>query len=485
MLDLSRKTKIIATIGPATFPREMLEKLLAAGVNVFRFNFSHNDYARAKQAAQDLRTLAEKIKTHVALFIDLQGPKIRVGKFQNGRVTLREGQEFTLTIEDLAGDEQKVSTTYKPIVKDAEAGHIILLDDGRLRLEVLRKDETNVYTRVLAGGELSDYKGMNLPGMKLSTPALTEKDKEDVLRGLQMDVDYFALSFVRAAQDVLDLRGFLREHNSEHKIIAKIEKPEAVANIDAIAAVSDAVMVARGDLGVELAIEKVPSLQKDIIRRANYSGVPVIVATQMLESMINNPLPTRAEVSDVAAAIYDWADAVMLSGETAVGKFPIETVRLMGRVAADVDVVQSGRKKKLTVRKTHFIQENSVLSSLCDSADELADEIDAQAVITFSDSGRTPLLLSKYRSSVPIIAISDRPKTCSKMALYRGVTPLLGHTPFARMSGIKQMLQEAEQRSKEAGLLQNGDLVVIMAGIPIATAGSTNMIRVHRVGDPY
>ncbi|MDR1323541.1 MAG: pyruvate kinase [Candidatus Margulisbacteria bacterium] len=485
MLDLSRKTKIVATVGPATFPREMLEKLLAAGVNVFRFNFSHNDYERAEQAIKDLRALAEKLKTQAALFIDLQGPKIRVGKFRDGRVTLQEGQEFTLTTEELVGDEQKVSTTYKPLVKDAEAGHIILLDDGRLRLEVLRKDEVNVYTRVLLGGELSNHKGMNLPGMKLSTPSLTEKDKEDVLRGLQMDVDYFALSFVRAAQDVLDLRSFLHAHNSEHKIIAKIEKPEAVENIDAIVAVSDAIMVARGDLGVELAIEKVPSLQKDIVRRANYGGVPVIVATQMLESMINNPLPTRAEVSDVAAAIYDWADAVMLSGETAVGKFPIETVRLMGRVAADVDVIQSGRKKKLTARKTHFIQENSMLSSLCDSADELADDIDAKAIITFSDSGRTPLLLSKYRSSVPIIAISDRLKTCSKMALYRGVIPLLGHTPFAKMSGIKQMLQEAEQRSKEAGLLKDGDIVVIMAGIPIATAGSTNMIRVHRIGDPY
>ncbi|MDR1113827.1 MAG: pyruvate kinase, partial [Candidatus Margulisbacteria bacterium] len=359
MLDLSRKTKIVATVGPATFPREMLEKLLVAGVNVFRFNFSHNDYERAEQAIKDLRALAEKLKTQAALFIDLQGPKIRVGKFRDGRIALREGQEFTLTIEDLIGDEQKVSTTYKPLVKDAEAGHVILLDDGRLRLEVLRKDEINVYTRVLLGGELSNHKGMNLPGMKLSTPSLTEKDKEDVLRGLQMDVDYFALSFVRAAQDVLDLRSFLHAHNSEHKIIAKIEKPEAVENIDAIVAVSDAIMVARGDLGVELAIEKVPSLQKDIIRRANYGGVPVIVATQMLESMINNPLPTRAEVSDVAAAIYDWADAVMLSGETAVGKFPIETVRLMGRVAADVDIIQSERKKKLTARKTHFIQENS------------------------------------------------------------------------------------------------------------------------------
>ncbi|GBR76765.1 pyruvate kinase [Candidatus Termititenax persephonae] len=463
----------------------MLEKLLAEGVNVFRFNFSHQDYDNAAAACKNIRAWAEKNKVHVALFIDLQGPKIRIGKFQNGQIVLQPGQDFILTIEDVLGDEQMVSTTYQPIVKDAEPGHIILLDDGKLRLEVLRKDKTKVYTRVLNGGVLSNRKGMNLPGMKLSTPSLTDKDKEDVLRGLRMDVDYFALSFVRTAQDVLDLRSFLRANDSEHKIIAKIEKPEAVENIDAIVAVSDAVMVARGDLGVELSIEKVPSLQKDIIRRANYGGVPVIVATQMLESMINSPLPTRAEVSDVATAIYDWADAVMLSGETAMGKYPLETVQLMGKVAMDVDITQSERKKKLLMRKTHFIQENSMLSSLCDSADELADELNAKAIITFSDSGRTPLLLSKYRSSVPIIAISDQLKTCSKMALYRGVIPLLCHTPFARMSGIKQMLQEAEQRSKEAALLKDGDLVVIMAGIPIATAGSTNMIRVHRIGTPY
>jgi pyruvate kinase len=486
MLDLfARKTKIIATVGPATFARERLAQLLSAGVDVFRFNFSHQDYDRAAQAVRDIRALSKQAKKHAALFIDLQGPKIRIGKFQSGKVSLQAGQEFALTVEDVPGDETIVSTTYQALIRDAEPGHRILLDDGKIVLEVTRKGGTRVHTRVLVGGELVDHKGMNLPGMKLSTPSLTEKDKADVLRGLEMDVDYFALSFVRAAQDVLDLRALLREHNSDRKIIAKIEKPEAVANIDAIVAVSDAIMIARGDLGIELSIEKVPSLQKDIVRRANYGGVPVIVATQMLESMINAPMPTRAEVSDVATAIYDWADAVMLSGETAMGKYPIETVRMMDKVASDVDIAQSERKRRLTTRKTRFIKEDSIVSSLCDTADELADEINARAIITFTESGRTPLILSKYRSSVPIIAISDKIKTCNKMALYRGVLPMLSLTSFARMNGLLQMLPEAEQNSKDLGLLKDGDLVVIMAGIPIATTGSTNIIRVHRIGDPY
>jgi pyruvate kinase len=486
MLDVyARKTKIIATVGPATFARDRLKQLLSAGVDVFRFNFSHQDYERAAAAVRDIRELSGQLKKHVALFIDLQGPKIRIGKFKRGKAVLKAGQDFVITTEDIAGDESGVSTTYKPIAQDARIGDCILLDDGKLRLEVTGKTDKTVRARVLAGGELADHKGINLPGMKLSTPSLTEKDKDDVLRGLALDVDYYALSFVRTAQDVLDLREFLRANGSDRKIIAKIEKPEAVENIDAIVAAADAIMVARGDLGVEISVEKVPALQKDIVRRANYGGVPVIVATQMLESMIASPVPTRAEVSDVAAAIYDWADAVMLSGETAIGKYPVETVQMMDRVANEVDIAQSERKKRLSIRKTHFIREESIASSLCDSADELADEINARAIITFTESGRTPLILSKYRSSVPIIAISDKIKTCAKMALCRGVFPVLSLTPFTRMQGLLEMLPEAEARNKELGLLKDGDLVVIMAGIPIATAGSTNIIRVHRIGDPY
>lgn len=486
MYNTDRKTKIVATLGPATWAPEMIEKLINAGVNVFRFNFSHADYTVAEKAIKDIRTLSQQMHKQVAIFIDLQGPKIRLNRFINGKESLKEGQKFTLTIDEtVQGTAEIVATTYKPLVVDAVPGNLILLDDGKIRLEVLSKDDKNVYTKVLNSGDISDRKGMNMPGMKLSISSLAEKDKKDVLFGIKQDIDYFALSFVRTANCVQELRDFLQANGSTHKIISKIEKPEALENLDEIIEVSDAIMVARGDLGVEMAFEKVPMAQKDIIRRTNYAGKPVIVATQMLESMINSPVPTRAEVSDVATAIYDWTDAVMLSGETAAGKFPITAVETMAKVAANIDVDQSTRKRKLTTRRSQFIAEKSVRSSLCDSADELADEIDAKAILTFTDSGRTALMLSKHRSSVPIIALTDNERACHEMALNRGVWPVLSSMKFRAMRGLKDMLQEAETRSLELGLLKRGDIVVMMAGIPIATAGSTNMIRIHRIGEPF
>jgi pyruvate kinase len=464
----------------------MLEKLINIGVNVFRFNFSHADYAGSEKNIKAIRTISQKLRKPVAIFIDLQGPKIRLNRFENGKASLKEGQQFTLTIdESVQGTSEIVSTTYQALVIDAMPGNLILLDDGKIRLEVISKDDKNVYTKVLNAGEISDRKGMNLPGMRLSVSSLAEKDKKDVLFGIKQDIDYFALSFVRTAHCVQELRQFLKDNGATHKIISKIEKPEAVTNLQEIIDASDAIMVARGDLGVEMAFEKVPMVQKDIIRKTNYAGKPVIVATQMLESMINSPMPTRAEVSDVATAIYDWTDAVMLSGETATGKYPLEAVETMAKVAANIDVDQSSRKKNLKTRRSQFIAEKSIRSSLCDSADELADEIDAKAIITFSDSGKTALILSKYRSSVPIIAITDNERTCHEMSLYRGVWPVLSSMKFKAMTGLKEMLQQAESRSLELGLLQRGDTVVMMAGIPIAMAGSTNMIRVHRIGEPF
>lgn len=486
MFNIERKTKIVATLGPATWAPENIEKMMTTGVNVFRFNFSHAEYAIVEKAIKDIRQLSQNLRKQVAIFIDLQGPKIRLNRFINGKVSLKEGQKFTLTIDQsIPGTEEICSTTYLPLIQDALPGNIILLDDGKIRLEVISKDEKNVYTKVLNSGDISDRKGMNLPGMKLSISSLSDKDKKDVLFGIQQDIDYFALSFVRTEYCVKELRDFLKEHGSTHKIISKIEKPEALENLDAIIEASDAIMVARGDLGVEMPFEKVPVAQKDIIRRTNYAGKPVIVATQMLESMINSPVPTRAEVSDVATAIYDWTDAVMLSGETAAGKFPIQAVETMAKVAANIDIDQSERKKKLKTRRSQFIAEKSVRSSLCDSADELADEIDAKAILTFTDSGKTALMLSKHRSSVPIIALTDNERTCHEMALYRGVWPVLSSMKFKDMNGLKDMLEQAEKRSLELGLLKRGDIVVMMAGIPIATAGSTNMIRVHRIGEPF
>ena len=486
MQNTERKTKIVATLGPATWAPEMIEKLMKAGVNVFRFNFSHADYVIAEKAIKDIRALSVQLNNPVMIFIDLQGPKIRLSRFINGKVSLVEGQKFTLTIDqDVQGTEEICATSYLPLVNDAIPGNMILLDDGKIRLEVLSKDEKNVYTKVLNSADISDRKGMNMPGMKLSVSSLAEKDKKDVLFGLKQDVDYFALSFVRTPECVQELRDFLKEHGSTHKIISKIEKPEAVDNLDAIIAVSDAIMVARGDLGVEMAFEQVPMVQKMMIKKTNFAGKPIIVATQMLESMISSPVPTRAEVSDVANAIYDCTDAVMLSGETAAGKYPLEAVTAMAKVAAAVDAQQSERKKKLINRKSQYIAEHSVRSSLCDAADELADEIGAKAMITFTDSGKTALMLAKHRSSVPIIAITDNEKTLHQMAFYRGVWPVLAPKKFTDLKGLKEMLQVAESRSIELGLLKQGDTVVMMAGIPIAMAGSTNMIRVHQIGEPF
>jgi pyruvate kinase len=485
MINIDRKTKIIATLGPASNSPENIRLLANTGVDVFRLNFSHSDYASAERVIVSIRTISKELGRPLGVFIDLQGPKIRIGKFKEGHIVITEGAPFTLTAEPVLGDETIVSVNLKEIIQDAEVGNQILLDDGKVRLIVTKKDEHHLYTTVKVGGPLSNHKGINLPGMKLSISSLTPKDREDVLFGIKQKVDYFALSFVRRAEDISELRSILEEHNSDIKIIAKIEKPEALDVLQDIIDATDAVMVARGDLGVEIPMEKVPTIQKDIIRKTNYGGKPVIVATQMLESMITSIMPTRAEVSDVATAIYDWADAVMLSGETAVGKYPFDAVDVMSKVATDVDVSQSERKRKLVTRKTQFIQEESLLSSLCDSADELADEIGATAIITFSDSGRTALMLSKYRSSVPIVAITDKPAVCTRMTLFRGTWPILASRTFQEMTGIKDMLEEAEKRTLEQGLVKKGDMVVMMAGIPIATAGSTNMIRVHQIGEPF
>jgi len=485
MSSLNRKTKIIATIGPASFAPVMIKKLIQAGTNIFRLNFSHSDYKLAEKAIFDIRSTSEKLKIEIGILLDLQGPKIRVGKLANGPVMLKKGMPFTITIEDVLGNETMVSTTYKNIIKDAQKGNTILLDDGKLTLKVVSKDENNVYTKVMIGGILSDRKGMNLPKMKTSVPSVTEKDKEDIVFGIKHHVDYFALSFVRTSTDIEHIKSFLKEHHSEIPVIAKIEKPEALKDIKDIIRLADGIMVARGDLGIELSLEKVPTVQKELIRAANYAAKPVIVATQMLESMISCPCPTRAEVSDVANAVYDWTDVVMLSGETAMGKYPIETVETMARVAEFVDENQSEHKRNLTIRKTQFIQESSVVSSLCDTADELADEIGAKAIITFTDSGRTALLLSKYRTSVPIIAITDTKTIAQRMTLYRGVWPVLATRPFKQLPGLRDMLKEAQDQALELKLVKKGDMVVIIAGIPIGIKGSTNMIRVHRLGDQF
>ena len=481
----AKKTKIIATLGPVSEDSATIRRMIEGGADLFRLNFSHGNHEWARMVVNRIRTVSAGLGRHVGVFIDLQGPKIRINRFVGGAVNLERGQAFTLCLEDLPGDSTRVSTTYANLVHDAVPGDVILLDDGRLRLEVTGTDGSNVNTRVRVGGKLSDRKGMNLPGMKLSIPSLTDKDKDDVLFGITAGVDYFALSFVRQAADVVMLKEFLRAHGADIPVIAKIEKPEAVENLAAIIQVSDAVMVARGDLGVEVPMEKVPAIQREIIRQTNHGGKPVIVATQMLESMIQNSVPTRAEVSDVATAVHQGADAVMLSGESAMGKYPVEAVSMMARIAAEEDFGQAERKRKLPLRRRDFLGVTGILSSMCDVADMLADRISASAMVTFTHSGRTALLLSRYHVSMPVIAVSDSETTCRQLSLYRGVIPLLASRKFAEMTGVGEMRQEVERQTLEKGLLKQGDVVVMVAGgVPIVKADADNTIRVHRIGEP-
>ena len=481
----AKKTKIIATLGPASEDSATIRRLIESGADLFRLNFSHGNHEWARMVVDRIRTVSAELGRHVGVFIDLQGPKIRINRFLGGAVNLERGQVFTLTIDDVPGDNTRVSTTYANLVHDAVPGDMILLDDGRLRLEVTGTEGTNVHTRVRVGGKLSDRKGMNLPGMKLSIPSLTDKDKEDVLFGITAGVDYFALSFVRQAADVVMLKDFLREHGAEIPVIAKIEKPEAVANLASIIQVSDAIMVARGDLGVEVPMEQVPAIQREIIHQTNHGGKPVIVATQMLESMIQNNIPTRAEVSDVATAIHQGADAVMLSGESAMGKYPVEAVSMMARIAVEEDFGQADRKRKLTVRRRDFIGETSILSSMCDMADMLGDRINAKAMVTFTKAGRTARLLSRYHVAMPVIAFSDREETCRRITLYRGVIPMLTARKFSAMTEPGEMRREVERQTLEKGLLKKGDVVVMVAGsVPNIKVDADNIIRVHCICEP-
>jgi pyruvate kinase len=465
-------TKIVATLGPATDAPGTLEQFLAAGVDVFRLNASHGTQADHAKRIAAVRQAASGAGAHVGILLDLQGPKIRLGRFEGGRCMLDTGATFTITTENVMGNSERASTGYARFAQEVRPGDRILLADGAVELRAVARDEKSVRNEVVNGGPIGDHKGINLPGVQVSLPSLTEKDLSDLEFGLASGIDLVALSFVRGAGDVQKLRDRLGGRPAP--IVAKIEKPEAWENIESILGVADGVMVARGDLGVETALEKVPRIQKSIIRRARRSGRFVITATQMLESMIEHPTPTRAEVSDVANAIFDGTDAVMLSAETSMGKYPVEAVRFMSRIANEAEA--SIRNKGYQEPPQSQAPTNA--ETLADAAYHAARDSHAAAIVVFTATGSSARLVSRYRPPVSIYAITPHDTTARQLSVSYGVTPLLAPD----VSNTDEMLAQMDRVMVEGGFLQPGQLVVFLAGQPVGRAGTTNLMKLHRVG---
>ncbi len=465
-------TKIVATLGPATDPPGMLRQLMTAGATVFRLNASHGTAADHAARAAAVRSTAAEAGVHAGVLLDLQGPKIRLGRFENGGTVLSNGSEFIITTEEVPGNAQRASTGYSRFARDVQEGDRILLADGAIELRALSTDGVSVRTEVVSGGPISDNKGINLPGVQVSIPSLTEKDLADLHSGLNAGVDMVALSFVRTADDVKQLRDRLGKRPVA--VVSKIEKPEAWDNIEAILDASDGVMVARGDLGVETALEKVPRIQKSIIRRARRKGRFVITATQMLESMIENSTPTRAEVSDVANAIYDGTDAVMLSAETSKGKFPVEACRFMTRIAGESE---SSLRRRGYQEPPHSSEPTSA-EILADAAYHAARDSGAGAIVVFTSTGSSARLVSRYRPPVSIFAITPHNTTAQQLAVNYGVVPILAPD----VSNTDEMLAQMDRVMVESGYLQRNQLVVFLAGQPVGRSGTTNLMKLHRVG---
>lgn len=473
---LSKRTKIVATIGPASRDPEVLFRMIEAGLNVVRLNFSHGSKEDHQQTIEMVRQASERAGRSVAILQDLQGPKIRVGNFAEGKVELKPGQTFVITRREIEGDENQVSVSYKGLPDDVEAGQVLLLDDGNIRLRVDRVDYAagDIYTTVEVGGILSDHKGVNIPGADLSIPAMTEKDIEDLAVGAELGVDWVAISFVRSRDDLLLARHYMNRLEHKAKLMAKIEKPGAVQRFEEILEESDGIMVARGDLGVEMAPEEVPVVQKRLIRRTRKAGKPVITATQMLESMVHQPVPTRAEASDVANAIFDGTDAVMLSAETAVGSYPVEAVAMMARVAR---VVESSPEFKNSQRIQRPEPEHSTQDAIALAATEVAEALPARVVVVFTAGGSTLWRVARYRPDVPILALTPNERVRQQLILANGVYTALAPDP----TSTDEMVAEAVALVKELGLADVGDRIVITAGVPFGVRGSTNMVWVEQV----
>ena len=468
------KTKIVATIGPASRDRATLEKLVSAGVNVARLNFSHGSYEDHVEVMRALRSISRIMNVPIGILADLQGPKIRVGKLEKGEpVHLKRGAPFTITTQRIVGNSERVSTTYTRLSEDVTADDKILLDDGLIRLKVVAVGKDQVNCVVTSGGLLKENKGINLPGVSVSAPSLTEKDKRDVKFGIQNKVDFFALSFVRRAEDLRAIKAFLERNGSDIPVVAKIEKPEAVEKLEGILEQTDAVMVARGDLGVEMEPELVPTIQKDIIVRCRQKNKPVITATQMLETMSVNPIPTRAEASDVANAIFDGTDAVMLSGETASGKYPQTAVKMMAKIA---------RNSESSPFMTYNIQYPSdpmdpITHAVAQSAVNILHEIEATCIVSFSLSGSTAKQISKQRPLKPVYTFTSKKETYNRLALVWGITPMY----IPKISNVQRLIDSSENLLINKGYVKKGDLIVLVIGTGLKQ-GSTNMVKIHHVG---
>jgi pyruvate kinase len=470
------RAKIICTLGPSTSSVPAIESLLDAGMDVARLNFSHGTHAEHARRLRLIRRLSKGRGKHVAILMDLQGPKIRTGQLEGGRpVTLQTGSDVVLTTRPIKGSSKTISTSFLELSKEVRPGSQILLSDGLLELRVLKLRGRDITCRVVAGGELGERQGINLPNTPLRISALTAKDKEDLQFGIKHGVDYIALSFVRSPEDILELKRLLAHAGKSIPVVAKLEKPEAVDCLDEILRVTDAVMVARGDLGVELPPESVPIVQKRIVERANEMRIPVIIATQMLESMKAHPTPTRAEASDVANAILEGADALMLSGETASGKFPTESVRMMARIiaAAEASPNYPDALQALSVRSLML----SAQESICESAAHMASELNLKAVAVFTQTGSSARVISKYHPQVPVYAFSPLPSILTRVALYWGVRPVYMH----HVNSTDRMVEGAAAHLRRMGAAEPGDLIAVIAGTPIARRGTTNLLKLHRL----
>ena len=471
-----RKTKIICTLGPSTDKEGVLRDLIANGMNVARFNFSHGSHEEHLGRLEKLKALREELGKPVAALLDTKGPEIRLKDFKNGVENLVAGQTFTLTTRDVEGTNEICSITYKDLPMDVEPNGTIMLDDGLIKLQIQTVNDTDIVCTVLNNGKIKNKKGVNVPGVHLSMPYMSQRDKDDIIFGIQQGYDFIAASFVRTAQDVYDIRNLLNQYDSNIRIIAKIENREGVNNIDSILAAADAVMVARGDLGVEIDFTELPGIQKTIIDRSFSFGKPIVTATQMLDSMIVNPRPTRAEISDAANAIYDGTSAIMLSGETAAGAYPVEALKTMSAIAERTE--QEGfhlRGRQMDSNPGKI----SVSDATAHAACLTARDVNAAAIVTVSESGTTARLLSKYRPQQPIIACVMREQVQRQLSLSWGITPLM----MSLAHSTDELIEMSTALAKENGYLHNGELAVVTAGVPVGVSGTTNMIKIHMVGN--
>ena len=468
-----RKTKIICTLGPSTDKDGVLRELIANGMNVARFNFSHGSHEEHKGRLDLLKSLREELGKPVAALLDTKGPEIRLKDFKNGTEMLEAGQTFTLTTRDVEGTKEICSITYKDLPQDVAPGGTIMLDDGLIKLQIQTVNDTDIVCTVLNNGKIKNKKGVNVPGVHLSMPYMSQRDKDDIIFGIEQGFDFIAASFVRTAQDVYDIRNLLNEYDSNIRIIAKIENREGVNNIDSILSAADAVMVARGDLGVEIDFTELPGIQKDIIDRSFSFGKPIVTATQMLDSMMVNPRPTRAEISDVANAIYDGTSAIMLSGETAAGAYPVEALKTMSAIAERTENEEHYRAQR------HAEIQISVSDATAHAACLTAKDVNAAAIVTVSESGNTARLLSKYRPSQPIIACVMKEQVQRQLSLSWGITSLL----MGPAHSTDELIEMSTALAEKNGYLHNGELAVVTAGVPVGVSGTTNMIKIHMVGN--